>query len=265
MEVVKMPKKLRDAFDLIRKGRIEDGLAVFPSVGNFEAKKYLALAEIAYFKEEHLTALEYDEKALPIQDWYADNVLTEHLCAYAYSAFQAGEQKRALAFAELNIGGKSKKILSNYLKELQITKTFNLYDPLTIIETGKPFDEFIAQLKKYRPKLTFDSSAGADYLLNYMFKESESTAVLDYYEKYAIKLSNTDHHISAAVMHALLNKIPDAQNSIRLFVRHWFPVDDVQALPMRLFEYPQLYPALTKELKLEILTSEKMIDVGKDQ
>ena len=86
---------------------------------------------------------------------------------------------------------------------------------LSILKEGKSTDEFIEQLKEYRPKLTFDSVEGAEYLLNFMLEKGNTDESLAYYEKFADKIVNDNTHINASRLFHLTGQIDNAKKSLR--------------------------------------------------
>ena len=212
MEIVKIPKKLRDILDTLRSGQIEIGLEQLEKIKNFEPQKAIILAEINYFSENYEVAMTSDENGLPFDEqWYAGNILFEHFFAYSNTAIISNNVLRAENFYTKFLTDKEKSDLpkhridtykhqvNQHLAKLKGEKNLKIdAEILEVITNGKSTSEFIAQLKEYRPKLTFDSLDGAKYLLNFMFEEGNTDESLAYYEKYANELNNEDCHINAS-------------------------------------------------------------------
>ena len=129
--------------------------------------------------------------------------------------------------------------------------------PIKIINDGKSTAEFIAQLKQYRPKLTFDSEKGAEYLLHFMLESGNTDESLAYYEQFAAKIFTDDIHINAGRLFYLTGQIDKAKQALLTFANNWYPVEHIQITPMVLFDYDDLLPLLTKEFKQEILSLPK--------
>ena len=99
MEIVKIPKKLRDILNTLRSGQIEIGLEQLEKVKDFEPQKTIVKAEINYFKDNHEIAMENDENGLPFDEqWYAGNILFEHFFAYSNTAIISDNVSRAETF-----------------------------------------------------------------------------------------------------------------------------------------------------------------------
>lgn len=271
MDVVKIPKKLRDILDTLRSGQIENGLENLEKIKGFEPQKAIINAEINYFSNNYENALTNDENGLPFDEqWYAGNILFEHFFAYSNTAIISNNIPRAKKFYTDFLTEKEKLELpehrinvyrhqiKNHLAKLNGEKDLIIDEkPLQIINNGKSTEEFIAQLKEYRPKLTFDSVQGAEYLLNFMFGKGNTNESLAYYERFAEKIVNNNTHINAARLFLLTNQINKAKKAIMAFVNNWYPVEYIQITPMILFSYEDLYPLLTKEFKQEILNTSK--------
>ena len=271
MEIVKIPKKLRNIFDTLRSGQIETGLEQLDKIEGYEPQKAIVKAEISYFSNDYETAMINDENGLPFDEqWYAGNVLTEHFFAYSNSAIISNNVPRADFFYKKFLSEKEnlnlqnhiinfyRHQIKNHLAKLSGEKKLVIdEEQLQTVKNGKSIDEFIIQLKKYRPKLMFDSVEGAEYLLNFMFEKGNTDESLSYYEKFADKILNENTHISASRLFLLTGQINKAQISLINFVNNWYPVEHIQIAPMILFSYEDLYPILTKDFKQEILNTPK--------
>lgn len=271
MAKVRITKKVREALDTLRAGEIKTGLELLSNSKGLEAPKAIVQAELGYFTEDYEHAMTNDEFALPCDDqWYAGNILTEHFFAYSNAAIVSNNIERAETFynsflAEKETLGIADHLLKSYKHQIDnhLTKLkgekWLVIDkkPLQIIENGESTDDFIAQLKQYRPKLSYDSSQGAEYLLNFMFEKGNTAESLAYYGKYAVEIATENIHINAARLYHLSNQIDKAQNAILAFVKQWRPVEKIQITPMYLFEFEDLYPLLTPEFKKQILYTPK--------
>lgn len=267
MEIVKIPKKLRDIFDTLRSGQIELGLEQLVKIKDFEPQKAIILAEINYFSSNHEAAMTNDEKALPFDEqWYAGNILSEHFFAYTNNAIASNNISRAENFYKTYLAEKEKSGLAGHrldtykyqvnqhLAKLKGNKKTKIgAELIQVVRDGKTIPDFIAQLKEYKPKLTYESVKGAEYLLYFMFGEGNTDESLGIYEKYADELTNEDHHLTASRLFLLTGEIEKAKNAIMNYVKVWYPVEHIQITPMRLWEFEDLYPILTKEFKEEIL------------
>lgn len=132
-------------------------------------------------------------------------------------------------------------------------------EPLPPQATGAPLDAFAPQLRQYRPKLTFDSAAGADYLLHFMFTSAATAEVLPYYRTYANGLRTESHHLDAARLYAQLGDQEAAEQALLTYAAiAWFPVEHTQVAPMRVWEFAELLPILTSELTTQLLLLPKV-------
>jgi len=271
MNIVKIPKKLRDVSETLRSGQIESGLEQLEQLTGFEPQKAIIRAEIGYFRGDCETAMTNDENGLPYDgQWYSGNVLSEHFFAYSNTALISGNVSRAQAFYKGFLSGKEKSNLpehsikmyrhqvKNHLDKLKGEKNLAIdKKQLRVVKHGKQADEFAAQLKAYRPKLTFDSREGAEYLLHFTFEEGTTDESLPYYEKFADQIASGDHHIHAGRLYQLIGQTEKAKAAIMRFVKNWHPVEYIQIAPMILFSYEDLQPLLTIEFKQEILQTPK--------
>lgn len=268
MDVVKIPAKLRKALQTIRGGQVEAGLVQLAAIKGFAPQKASAEAEVAYFQGNFAAAMQLDEQALLFDgQWYAGNVLTEHLFAYLRAALLTGNVAQARQFLQQFLAEKEAvdlpaHILQFYRYQVEqhlqrLAGARNLPSdprPLPPLAVGAPLETFIPQLRQYRPKLTFDSTAGADYLLHFMFGTGATADVLCYYRTYAAELRTESHHLSAARLYAQLSDRAAAENALLTYAAiAWFPVEHTQVAPMRLWEFAELLPILTSELTTQLL------------
>lgn len=272
MSIIKIPKKMRDILADIRNGQVDSGLERLDSLKGFEPQKATVRAEIGYFRSEYEEALTHEEQALPFDEqWYASNVLTEHLFAYSRAALLSGNVLRASQFLQQFLAQKEKLNLpdhslnfyryqvAQHLQRLAgVRRLPSDPQPMPLLATGAPKEEFVTQLREYRPKLAFDSAAGADYLLHFMFATAATPEVLRYYRTYADELRTENHHLSAARLYVQLGDVKSAGKAILTYAAiAWFPVEHTQVTPMRLWEFEELCPILTPAFKEEILALPK--------
>ena len=272
MEVVKIPKKLKDILSILRNGQIEEGLEQLEKVKGFEAQKAIVKAEISYFRGNYKEALDFDEQALPFDEqWYAGNVLTEHLFAYSYASIATGNFLKAEKFLKQFLSEKENSGLpehqvnfyrhqvTQHLKKINGEKNLIIDpNPVHLIENGANKEEFVAQLKQYRSKLQYDSAEGAEYLLHFMFEKCAANTVLEYYEIYKDQINLEDHHISAARLYVKINKEEKAREAIlRYSCKAWYPVEHIQITPMKLLMFEDLHSIFTQDLKNQIVYSPK--------
>jgi tetratricopeptide (TPR) repeat protein len=273
MDVVKIPAKLRKALHTIRGGQVEAGLAQVAAIKGFEPQKASSEAEVAYFQGNFAAAMHLDEQALPFDgQWYASNVLTEHLFAYSRAALLSGNVARARQFLQQFLAEKEALDLpdhSLHFYRYQVAQHLQRLvgaqhlpsdpQPLPPLATGAPLETLIPQLRQYRPKLTFNSAAGADYLLHFMFGAAATADVLCYYRTYADELRTESHHINAARLYAQLGDRAAAERALLTYAAiAWFPVEHTQVAPMRLWEFAELLPILTTELTTQLLLLPKV-------
>lgn len=271
MSIVKIPKKLRNIFDTLRAGEIEEGIRQLAQIKGFEPQKAIALAEINYFKGDYAAAMAQTEEALPFDEqWYAGNVLSEHFFAYTHAAIVSQRVAQAEKFYATFLSQKEQASLpehrlntyrhqvSNHLEKLMGKQGLAIdQKALEVITDGKSEADFTEQLKEYRPKLSYNSAKGAAYLLNFMFEKGNTAEALDYYEKYAEEISNEEQHINAARLFLKADQVEKARKAILRYAKGWYPVEYIQVTPMRLWEFDDLHSLLTKELKEEILSTPK--------
>jgi len=268
MSIEKLPKKLRVFFDEIRSGVVENCITNLDSIEGFDAQKGIVLAEIFYYQSDYNSAMDYDERSLLHNDkWYAGNILTEHFYAYTYAAIESDQVERAIKFYNFFLEVKEqldlpehslsqyRYLVEQHILKLQGCKNLQIDQPPINFKTeGKEKREFEDQLRKYRPKLDPDSIEGIEYILHFMITDCAYSDVFEYYEEYADKIRIEDIHLDLSRLYIVSGQVELAQKTlIRYAEKSWWPIEHLQVLPMRVFEYTELLPILTDELKREIL------------
>jgi len=273
--VVSIPKKLRDVFELLCKGKIKEGIEQLKAIPGFEAHKAIALAEIAYFQHDFESAMDYDEQALPHhEEWYAGNIVNEHFFAYVRAAIALkciDRAKRVLtAFLKREQDTKVpandmdrhkfhveryQYIIGQHLLKLKGRENLEIYNsPYQVISNGDSMDKFIAQLKKYRPKFLSDSIDGAMYMLNFIYKTGNTTDYVKIYEKFSDKIDDESLHIKASKVYLALKHPEKAKEAIRtLTSKAWFPIEHPQITPMKLWAEDDLQKIMKRDFCKEIL------------
>lgn len=274
MSIVKIPKKVQGILAAIRNGQVAKGLEQLDSIKGLAPQKALVRAEINYFRGKYEEALDCDEQALLFDEqWYAGNILTEHLFAYSNAAIISNNTNRASRFLTDYLIEKEKLSLpdhrlnfyrhqvAQHLKRLAGEQNLPIEPrPLSLLTVGEPLEIFATQLREYRPKLAVDSAAGADYLLHFMFQTGATAEALNYYHTYASEIRTESHHLNAARLYAKLNDLTSAQQALLTYAAiAWFPVEHIQVAPMRLWEFNELSSILTQDLREKILALPKSV------
>lgn len=253
--VVRIPKKLAAIFDALRRGELQTGLAALDATAGFAAQKAAAHAEAAYFAHDFAQAMQWDEQMLLHgSQWYACNVFDEHLMAYVQAARLSGRQAQARAFitAQLDVAS---PYVAQMLKRLQTPLSGA---PAPLRESGRGMSEFVAQLKKHRPKDRPDEAKGADYLLHFVLPEAASGEALAYYASVADLVTVPYHHIHAARLYHALGDSEQARACLlRFATRCFYPVEHSQIMPMALWEHDDLLPLYTPAFLRQILLADK--------
>ena len=271
MNIVKIPKKLKDIFQEIRSGNIENSIEKLIEFSNFDVQKNIVFAQLSYYQNHYQEAMNFDEKSLLFNEqWYAGNILTEHFVAYTYAAQKINETERAKKFyffykeIKENLSLPSHQINQyNYLVEQHISKlngNKNLsIDPiqLNLIVNGDSFSEIEKIQKKNRPDLNNKHLEKIEYLLYFMIINCNSEEVFKYYENYSDEIRNENIHLDISRLYSLAKRKEEAENALLRYATNWFPVESLQIAPMTIFEHNELDFILTEEFKNKILKTPK--------
>jgi hypothetical protein len=270
-----VPKKLREVFALLRKGKLETGLTRLDDIegmDDFAAHMVIARAEIAYFEHDFERAMMLDETGLPFHDqWYAGNVVDEHFVAYVRAATAIRKQDRAReflkAFLEREKGRRvpaSDRPRHTFHLERYGEVIRDLLGRLDGKKKGvpsyaessapKPMSAFVEQLKKYRPKVSPASVEAADYMLHFVYEHGRAADFISLYEKFGGRITTMDHHVHAAKVFVAKKKTASAVKAIRtMTTKAWYYVEAMQVAPMQLWAHDDLAPVLTAKLCRELL------------
>lgn len=259
--------------DKFRKGKIQIGNAILDNIDGFIPQKNLIKSQVSFFEEEHELAMRYAEKALPHDDqWYAGNVLCEHFFAYTYSAIQTDRVPEAKDFYSNYLKQKLKQDLpqhrvnfyahqvSQHLKKLEGDKQLAIHTrkPYRIIYDGEPIQSFYDRYRVVHSKSDLKSKDAIGYIFHFMLEYGNTDICLDFYEENWELLIQEDAHLRVAQAYTAKQQIQKAQLTILRFAeRFWLPVDNVQIVPMKLFEFEDLLKVMDKELKRTILHADK--------
>lgn len=198
--VRKLPKKFRDACDLIRNGHTEEGLQALEAFKDeFEPQVNAILAEVHYFKGDWEIALDYDLQVLPYWDeWHYSNVRTEHLAAMAFATKVLKKETVVKdIFNQQILALQKNPNLSDHMKKGQMAYYQNMK---TYLDTGElPYfsekesyklpenilteEEIIAELKQKDKKFDLTKHAHQSKLLFRLYDEAAPEAIINYYQK----------------------------------------------------------------------------------
>lgn len=270
--MVKLNNELIKVLSEFRKGKIEESEIELDKVEGFDVQKNLIKAQLNYFKEDHENAMRHDEKALPNNDqWYAGNILCEHFFAYSNSAIQTNQIKRATKFYNNYLANKKAQNLpehkinfynhqiTQHLKKIKGEKGLMIdYKPYEINENGKPIENFYEQYKHVHGKSDFESKDAVGYILYFLIQYGNTEECLNYYENNWESAIIEDNHLKIAQVYRAKGQIDKTKEVILRFAsKFWLPIEHLQIVPMKLFQYEDLMEIMDKEIKSEILKTDK--------
>jgi hypothetical protein len=265
----KFPKKLTEGFDLIRKGKVADGMKMLEEVPDFEPQKNMALAEVAYFQHDWGKGLKLSCAFMPHpNETHYSNIFDEHFELILLATYKLNLWKQTLDFfTDLlkiykKIGNKQvvfqieKKIDQIKDKEATIDEFKNAKPKIRT--TGKSLEEIIEQQQKFKPKLNNKEVEKADYILYFLHYNGKTEDFVKVYSKLGKELY-AENHQRAAKEYIALGDLKNAQKALMNFVQTWWPVEKMQVVPLILMTHKELLPALDKKFCEEVLKTPKMI------
>lgn len=266
----RFPTKLKDAFKLIRMGKIDAGLKMMDEVKGLEHKKNIALAELAYFRHDWAKGLELSCSFLPdMEACHYSNIYDEHFAMIVLASHHTGEW------------GKTEKFLKDLLKGYEKLpknkqpqqRLFQIREKLGMIKNraktvksfsqkpkertkGRSLEEITAQLKEVKRMQNKKPIEKAEYILYFLHFDGKTKDFLKLYEQYGEKL-DSEHHERAAKEYLAVGDMKKAQQALLTYAKKWWPIEHMQVEPVILMTQNELLPALTKDLCLKIIKTPK--------
>lgn len=265
--MTKFPTKFKDCFRMIRSGKVEEGIKMFDTIPGFEAKKNMALAEIAYFQFDWEKGLKLSFTFMPFPDeTHYSNIFDEHFELILLATYKINAWKETLkSLTDLlkiyeKIGNKQvvfqiKKKIDEVKNKAKTIKEFETAIP-KVRKTGKPLEDFIKQQQEYKPKFNDKELEKADYMLYFISRDGKTSDFIKIYEKFGAPL-NPENHLSAAKEYIALGKIKKAQGALMNYAKSWWPIEQMQVEPVNIMTDKELLPALDKKFCEKILKTPK--------
>lgn len=259
--------KLNDCFNLFRLGKIDKGIQNMSRIQGHEHFKSLVLAELSYFKHDFKSAIHFDEMALPFDyEWNASNILTEHFHAYTNASIYLQKIDDAKEFYHFFLQIKEKAGLlphrtkfyqfqiEQHLLKLEKRENLSIDEKQLSIIQGDFDENFLNnRIHEFCPEGDYDNVVGANYILYFMFEKCDTSKTLEYYERYANQLDAETHHITASRLYCKINDFINAKKAIMNYVRVWKPIEWLQVVPMKVWQFKELQTILNPDLCFEIL------------
>ncbi|MCC7196985.1 hypothetical protein IT413_02195 [Candidatus Peregrinibacteria bacterium] len=266
----RFPTKLKEAFMKIRLGKVEEGIKIMNEVKGLEAKKAIAMAELAYFQHDWAKGLELSCSFLPSTEaCHYSNIYDEHFAMIILASYHT------------DAWDKTEKFLKDLLKGLQKLKKddqpeqrmFQIKQKLSWIKNkaatmkaykekpkprtkGKSIEEIVKQQEEYKPKLNNKPIEKADYILYFLNLYGKTEDFIKVYENAGEGVDYLNHE-RAAHEYMALGDIKGAQKTLLICAKNWWPVEHMQVEPVALMTENTLLPALTKDICLKIIKTPK--------
>lgn len=268
-----VPTKLYEAFEKIRLGKIDEGLRLFDRVDGFEPYKAVALAELAYFRQDWKRAFQFD------QDFFDSGIVVDtsrynshrisplHLDLMLVATYHLDSwsetRKYFVQLKQFHVDDKSFWFQSDLTKLISLVsdpgntaRSMSEARPKKRTEGKETFDglEFILSQAHRLGKKKFMGP----YYSNLVSKAREQASSEDhalFYEKYADRLEKATDHAEAAKTFITLDDLPKAKDAIRRYMMYWKFKEPVQVAPIILFTDYELWPVLSDRRFTESLLS----------
>lgn len=266
----RFPTKLKDAFKLIRMGKIDEGMKMMDSVKGSENRKAIAMAELAYFRHDWAKGLELSCAFLPdMEACHYSNIYDEHFAMIVLASHHTGEWGKTEKFLKELLKG-YEKLPKNKQPQQRL---FQIREKLGMIKNkaqtvksfkttpkertkGRSLEEIQAQLQEVKRMRDKSDIEKAEYILYFLHQDGKTKDFLKLYEKYGEKL-DYEHHDRAAKEYLAVGDIKKAQQALITYAKCWWPVEHMQVEPVILMKQNELLPALTKETCLKIIETPK--------
>ena len=263
-----IPTKLYEAFEKIRLGRVDEGVRLFDRIEGFETAKAIPLAELSYFRHDWKRGIQFSLDFLASKtDWetvryHVDGYQREHLELILIATCQIGCWKESrTALEELKRNAPPNQCFRSNYEKYQIALSL-IADPentMRRLTESKPKpktkgtidqDYLEQRIKRVMPerKLYWRSrknSVSVDGLASYAFSKALTEDHLVFYERYIDRLEDAKSHTEAAKSYISLERMKEAKEAIRKYMRCWEFKEPFQVAPIVLFTDHELWPILS--------------------
>jgi hypothetical protein len=259
-----IPTKLFEAFEIIRLGKVNEGVKLFDKVDGFDEVKAIALAELAYFRHDWKNGISFTQDIFLCEKNLVYNKSYHRLYAIDWYF-----ELYLLATCKLDCWKESRDFWK------KIKKNENLYVP----DRRSRIDNIIAQISdqqntttrllKSKPKLRttgkedileksertlqshHNKSKHSLWRWNYdsiaddIYCEGKTEDFITFYKKYSDHFENSKTFLNAAKSYIAMDNIPESKNAIRQYIRYWQYSEPHQVEPIVLFADPELWSVMS--------------------
>lgn len=275
MDVVKLPKKFREACYAIMDGHNEM-LEALESFSQYPHQITAVKAEVAYYNMDYENALKYDLDILPFFDeWYYSNVGGEHMAAMSFAAIKLQRETQVIEAFNLEQerirsvgGGQSRsnccEIMKSYLQKRVLPFSdgdeMHYHDPAD----GKTVEELCRELKTTVKKIDFDSVDGQMKLFHACCRSGFAKEAVKVYEQISNERLSELVYENAIVRYLYLGEKEKAIQAMERMAtaRLWSVASPTQVRPMRFFKLPFMHDFLDNEEVLKRIREAAYIDNG---
>ncbi len=267
MDVVTLPKKIRDLCAVIRDGGEPDPKALAAFREKFPHQAAAVEAEVAAFRQDWGTALDRTLFVLPwLGEWYYSNVRAEQMTLLAFSARQLGREEEARAALT-----RERESLLRENPEADSRSPGYTYAGymLEYLETGiLPYDKELHYAGPESPKSREELEAsippkdrgtltGRQKLMNLCCLYGTAADALDLYEELKGGLLTEMWHQQAIQRYLYLGAEEAAIQAAERWAagRLWNNAAPTQVRPVCFFQHPILHPFLLDLEKIRRLES----------
>ena len=260
-----IPTKLYEAFEKIRLGRVDEGVRLFDRIEGYDTAKAIPLAELCYFRHDWKRGIQFSLEFLASKiDWetvryHFDGYKREHLDLILVATCQLGCWKESRAALEelKKESPPNPNIRSNYEKyQVAIslvadpentTRRLTESRPKPRTKGQKDLEYFEDQIRFRRS--IFDKRKGNEHfydsLVYNVFRQASSENHCLFYESRFDSLALPQSHIEAAKSYIALERMREAKEAIRAYMRCWEFKEPFQVAPIVLFTDHELWPILS--------------------
>jgi len=262
-----IPAKLYEAFEKIRLGKVEEGTRLFDRVDGFDVVKFIAFAELSYFRHDWKRGIQFSLDFLASDiDWdsrrYAvGDYKTVHLELILVATCQLECWKESRVSLE-----ELKKISPPNLNERRYqTILSQIADPVNTtrrLKESKPKRrmEGTIDLEELERKATIAAPTGSlnrqsyrkqrfkvsfDGLVQRAYDKASTEDHITIYERLTDRLEEAETYQNAAKSYMALENEQGAKEAIRRYMRCWKFREPFQVAPIVLFTDPELWPIMS--------------------
>lgn len=274
IEVVRVPKKLKDIAELYRARDFEEADKLLEAFGKLPRQKAAIKAQLAFFDCDFGSAIEYIiEYYAYLGEWYSGNMWYQTAMMLSFALIRSRQQtivKECITYLKELYESLSEEQLNNrklrYLTFIpqildRADGKFNSSQKYSPPDTPKSYSELFDGYAQYHKKQLAaldcppeDDPRIAGDMLILIYSSGATDDFVRLYEKHCKSSDLRDRaHIDAARIYMYLGANDRAAEALLDYASlGWWPIENTDIMPMAMLDADDLFPLVSDELLKKI-------------